>query len=62
LIFLVYSYLVLLAGFYFAPDPTPEETSWPLMGSLSISSLAGGMDPLSFVEKIRAGFRGLWAY
>ncbi|KAL7417145.1 hypothetical protein BDY24DRAFT_426472 [Mrakia frigida] len=59
---LILAYLVLLAGFYFAPDPTPEETSWPLMGSLDFSSLTGGMDALSTIERVRAGFKGLWAY
>lgn len=61
---LLRSYLVLLAGFYFAPYEGSEEASWPLVGDLGISSLTGGaaMDPMSVVERVRAGFKGLWAY
>lgn len=68
------SYLVLAAGFYYAPYQGPEEdsVSWPLLGSLASTSpasaasglLAGAgaavMDPLSTVQKVRALFVSLF--
>jgi hypothetical protein len=66
LLFLRFRYLVLLAGFYYAPSQEVDEQRWPLGDSSDLvgelqSTTMSSTDPLPLLMSVAAHFRGLFA-